>query len=107
MLAQRGIYCCVTQNVEPKRLISRQSPSEMSFSKIKRLRKKIKEKGFDLNEPIEVADAEDRLIILDGHHRVQAAIGARLKEVPARIYETTKEETQLLLNQAAEAKLYQ
>ena len=67
--------------INPHTLISRQTPSEMSGSKIKRLRKKISEKGFDPEQPIEVADVDGRLIILDGHHRGAAARQLGIKRV--------------------------
>jgi hypothetical protein len=37
-------------------LISRQIPSEMPGSKVKRLRKKIRKQGFDAQKPINVAN---------------------------------------------------
>lgn len=59
--------------VNPNTLISRQMQSEMTGSKIKKLVKKISQQGFNSENPIEVADVNGRLIILDGHHRVVAA----------------------------------
>jgi ParB-like chromosome segregation protein Spo0J len=64
--------------VSPNTLISRQTPSEMSSSKFKRLQKKIRERGFDAEQPIEVACIDGKLIMLDGHHRVVAARQLRL-----------------------------
>ncbi len=68
--------------VNPKILISRQTPSEMSGSKIKRLRKKIKNEGFDVNHPVKVAEIENQLVIIDGHHRVEVVKKLRLTKIP-------------------------
>jgi len=92
--------------VNPNILISRQTPSEMSGSKVKRLRKKIHEKGFDPEQPIEVADVDGKLIILDGHHRVAAARQLRLKSVPIRRMKVSPAQEDQLLLSAAEAEKY-
>ena len=44
--------------VNPNILISRQISSEMSGSKDKRLRKKIREQGFDAEKPIDIANVD-------------------------------------------------
>jgi len=46
----------------------------------------MRENGFDQNKPIDAADVDGRLIILDGHHRTKGAIGARIKEVPVNVH---------------------
>lgn len=59
--------------INPSILLSRQTPAEMSSSKnIKRIKKNIKNNGFDENKLIKVAEVDGKLIILDGHHRVKA-----------------------------------
>ncbi len=90
----------------PNILISRQTPSEMSGSKVKRLRKNIHQKGFDSEKPIDVADIDGKLIILDGHHRVTAAKQLRLKTVPIVRREVSPAQAERLLLEAAEAKIY-
>ena len=92
--------------VNPNRLISRQTPSEMSGSKIKRLKTKIREKGFDPEQPIEVVYIDGKLIILDGHHRTSVARQLRLKLVPIKRIEVTPAQEQQLLLEAAEAEKY-
>ena len=94
------------QFVNPNILISRQTPSEISNSKVKRLRKKIREQGFDESKPIEVANIDGRLIILDGHHRVIAARQQRLLSIPIKVNQVSAEEELQLLLEASEAALY-
>lgn len=66
----------------------------------------MKQDGYDQSQPIEVADANGKLIILDGHHRTQGAIGAGIKKVPINVNKVSKQEADQLLIEAAEAKLY-
>ena len=47
------------------------------------------------------------MVILDGHHRAQAAVREGLKEVPVRVHKVNKAEADQLLIEAAEAKLYE
>jgi len=90
----------------PKILLSRQTSLEMSGSKIKRLRKQIKENGFDINKPIKVVEIENQLIILDGHHRVEVAKKLRLTEIPI-IKETVSDyQREKLLMDIADAQKY-
>jgi hypothetical protein len=93
-------------DVNPARLVSRQVPSEMSNSKVQRLRKKIRKNGFDRSQPIPVADVDGELIIIDGHHRAQAAARERLTSVPVRIYKVSPEKELEYKIQAAEAAEY-
>jgi len=65
----------------------------------------MRENGFDPNKPIEAADVDGKLIILDGHHRTQGAIGARIREVPVNVNQVTREQADQLLREAAEATL--
>ena len=93
-------------DINPARLISRQTPAEMSKNRINKLRKKIRKDGFDRNQPIETVKVDGKLIIKDGHHRAEAAAREKLTTVPVRIYQvTSEEETQYLIN-AAEAEEY-
>jgi hypothetical protein len=92
--------------VSPRSLIGRQTPSEFTGSTIKKVRRSIRRIGFDLNEVIDVAVVNGKRIIIDGHHRTRAAIAERVKEVPIRIHEVTREEGEILLQQAAEAFRY-
>jgi len=72
--------------INPRSLISQQAASEMSASTIKRLEKHMRTHGFDPQKPIYgVMRADGRILISDGHHRVQAAIRAGLHQVPVEI----------------------
>ncbi|WP_081325946.1 hemagglutinin repeat-containing protein [Pantoea agglomerans] len=94
-----------SKNVDPKTLISRQDKNEMSGSQVKRLVKDMKENGFDANNPVDVALVNGKMIIIDGHHRAQAAAKAGLKDIPVRIHKVTKEQGEQLLREAAEARV--
>lgn len=77
----------IVVQMNPKNLISQQSKNEMSGSVIKRLEKDMRANGFDANEPISaVVRADGRVVISDGHHRVQAAIRAGIMEIPVDVY---------------------
>lgn len=95
----------VTKNMDPGTLISRQNKNEMSGSQVKRLVKDMKENGFDANEPVDVAIVNGKAIIIDGHHRAEAAAKAGIKDIPVRIHEVTKEQGDQLLREAAEARV--
>jgi filamentous hemagglutinin len=89
--------------VNPKTLISRQGKYEMSSSKVDKLRKKMRKNGYDIEKPIEIAEVDGYLIIIDGHHRAQAAMRERLREVPIIKRETNPEIDKQLLKEAIEA----
>ncbi len=93
--------------VNPHNLISRQIPIEMSGSKIKRLRKKMNEIGFNPEYPIEIAEVDSKLIIIDGHHRVIAAKQAKINLVPIILKQVSSSQAEQLLIQVAEAFIYQ
>ncbi|WP_315754389.1 MULTISPECIES: RHS repeat-associated core domain-containing protein [unclassified Bradyrhizobium] len=89
--------------VNPRDLISRQGPREMTGNRVKRLTSNMKKEGFDPNYPVLAAEVEDRLIIVDGHHRTEAAIRAGMKEVPVRVSPVDAEQAAELAADAAEA----
>lgn len=91
--------------VNPNILLSRQTPAEMSSSKIKRIKKNIKNNNFDDNKPILVANVKGKLIILDGHHRVKAVKELKLKQVPI-IEPVSDDQGEQLLIEVAEAQIY-
>jgi hypothetical protein len=89
-------------------LKGRQGPQEFNQNNIKRIKKSITERGFARNQPIDIAEVDDVRIVLDGHHRARAAGaatpgGVKMRDVPVRIWEVTKEVGAKLLAQAAEA----
>ncbi|UGQ46084.1 FG-GAP-like repeat-containing protein [Massilia endophytica] len=74
-------------NMNPKNLISQQSKNEMSGSVIKRLEKDMRANGYDASQPVSaVVRADGRVVISDGHHRVQAAIRAGITGIPVDVY---------------------
>jgi RHS repeat-associated protein len=91
-----------TSNVNS--LVSRQGPSEMSGSKIKSLAKDMQENGFDKSKAIDVVNVNGKLIIIDGHHRAEAAKRAGIKEVPINSSKADPKQGKELLDQAAGAK---
>ncbi|EJD6540967.1 VENN motif pre-toxin domain-containing protein, partial [Providencia rettgeri] len=92
------------KNVSPSTLIGRQDNTEMSGSQVKRLVKDMKANGFNKDEPIDVAVVNGKMIIIDGHHRAEAARKAGIKDIPVRINTVTKEQGDQLLREAAEAR---
>ncbi len=93
--------------VDPRNLISRQTPIEMSGNKIKRLQKTMKQIGFNPEYPIEVAEVDGKLIIIDGHHRVIAAKKAKIPLIPIILHQVSSEQAEQLLIEASSAYLYQ
>jgi len=95
----------VTKNVNPGSLISRQNSNEMSGSQVKRIAKDMKANGYNADEPVDVAIVNGKMIIIDGHHRAEAARKAGIKNIPVRVYPVTKEQGDQLLREAAEARM--
>ena len=95
-----------TTSVSPGSLISRQNSREMSKNRVNSLRKKIRKYGYDASEPIQVAEVDGKLIIIDGHHRHQASVRERLPEVPVEVYEVSPEKQEEYLEDVAEARGY-
>ncbi|MFL9903448.1 DUF6531 domain-containing protein [Paraburkholderia fungorum] len=76
------------KQVSPQNLIPTQTRSEMTGSQIKRLEKDMRANGFDQTKPVDVVQRPDgRLEIQDGHHRVEAAKGAGIDQIPVQIWE--------------------
>jgi hypothetical protein len=100
---QREVVEAANGKVSPGELVSRQGPSEMTGSKVKRLTKDMKENGFDPNQPVEYATVDGRKIIVDGHHRTEAAKNAGIKEIPATEKQVSPEAASKLYDDAAEA----
>ncbi|WP_312122239.1 hemagglutinin repeat-containing protein [Kosakonia cowanii] len=94
----------VTKNVNPSSLISRQNSNEMSGSQVKRIAKDMKANGYKTDEPVDVAIVNGKMIIIDGHHRAEAAKKAGIKDIPVRVHPVTKEQGDQLLREAAEAR---
>lgn len=87
----------------PRNLRPIQGPAEMTGSQVKRLSRDMRENGYNADFPITAADVDGRLIIMDGHHRTEAAIRAGLSEVPVRVVPVTPAQASQLGVDAAEA----
>ena len=94
----------VARSVDPKSLIGRQGREEMSGSQVERLRKDMKANGYDNQHPIDAADVDGKLVILDGHHRAQAAAKAGIQEVPVNVHAVTPDQKSQLLQEVAEVR---
>lgn len=94
----------VIKNINPKLLLSRQSKNEMTGSQVKRLIKDMKANGYNVNEPVDITLVNGKMIIIDGHHRAEAARKAGLENISARVIPVTKEQGDQLLREVAEAR---
>ena len=92
--------------MNPKSLLGRQGPDEMSGSQIKRMTKDMNEDGYEGFDPIDVADVDGKKIIVDGHHRAAAASRAGIRMVPVRVVPASPEWGSKLLIEAAEAQRF-
>lgn len=91
------------RSLNPKLLIGRQGPAEMTGSKVERFKKSMKTDGYGSFPPIDAANAEGRFIIIDGHHRAAAAARAGLREVPVNVRNVSAQEANQLIREAADA----
>jgi filamentous hemagglutinin len=88
---------------DPKSLVSRQGPSEMTRNKIEKLAKDMKQNGFNPAHPIEVANVNGEQVIMNGHHRAAAAIKAGIREIPVTTTPVSPQRAAELAAEAAEA----
>lgn len=84
-------------------LHGRQLKSEFTGSKIKKLKRKMQENGFDSSHPIIIAAIDGKNIIIDGHHRARAAGSVGITQVPVIMQNVSPSQATTLLEQAAEA----
>lgn len=75
----------------------------MTGSKVERFKKAMKTDGYGNFPPIDAANVEGRLIIIDGHHRAAAAARVGVREVPVNVRNVSAEEASQLMSEAAEA----
>jgi RHS repeat-associated protein len=90
--------------VNPKTLLGRQGRDEMSGSQVKRLVSDMKANGFDASKPVDIANVGGKKVIIDGHHRTEAAIKAGIQEIPARTVPVTEQQGAQLMQEAAEVR---
>jgi RHS repeat-associated protein len=96
--------CPISKN--PQALISRQGPSEMTGNKVKRYASAMKAQGgYGSFPPIEAADVGGgKLVIIDGHHRAEAARKAGVREVPVNVNTVSPEDAEKLKDEATMAR---
>jgi len=92
--------------MNPRNLASRQGPNEMSGSKVKKYTSAMKKQGgYGSFPPVEAAQAGDgKPVIIDGHHRAEAAIKAGVREIPVHMNPVSPEDASLLRSQADAAR---
>nr|WP_260430422.1 ParB/RepB/Spo0J family partition protein [Burkholderia stagnalis] len=78
----------------------------MTGNKVKRYASAMRAQGgFGTFPPIEPADVgEGKLVIIDGHHRAEAAMKAGVPEVPVNVTTVSPEEAAQLKDEADMAK---
>jgi RHS repeat-associated protein len=99
-----AVASVVQKTVNPKNLISRQGRDEMTPSKVKRFTKDMKTNGYGEYPAIDAANVDGRLIIIDGHHRAQAAQKAGIKEVPVNVHSVDKAQGDQLMREVGEVR---
>ena len=77
----------------------------MLFRSIKRMTKNMKQNGYNTDGPVDVAMVNGKMIIIDGHHRSEAARKAGIEDIPVSVHPVTKEQGDELLREAAEARV--
>jgi ParB-like nuclease domain len=75
----------------------------MTGSQVKRLSRDMRANGYNPDFPVTAAEVDGRLILMDGHHRTDAAIRAGLSEIPVRVVPVTPAQAVQLGQDAAEA----
>lgn len=58
----------------------------MSGSQVKRLTRDMKANGYKNDELVDAAIVNGKIIIIDGHHRAEAASKAGVKDIPFIIH---------------------
>jgi len=75
----------------------------MTGSQVKRLSREMRANGYNPDFPVTAAEVDGRLILMDGHHRTDAAIRAGLSKIPVRVVPVTPAQAAQLSQDAAEA----
>jgi RHS repeat-associated protein len=89
---------CPDGTIDPRNLVPSQPRGEMTGSRTKRYEKSMKESGFNSDFPITITEVNGRKIILDGHHRVEAARRAGITEVPYKEITLSPEDADRLID---------
>lgn len=78
----------------------------MTGNKVKRYASAMRAQGgWGAFPPVEAADVGDgKLVIVDGHHRAEAAVKAGIPEVPVNVAQVSSEEAAQLKDEADMAK---
>lgn len=75
------------QFIRPQEIISRVEARSVKADGVERLKAKIDRLGFQVDKPIRVYPFESGYRLIDGNHRLEAAIAYGLEQVPALIVE--------------------
>ena len=93
------VHNCCGILMNPRSMLSRQGPDEMTPFQINRMAKEMKQLGYGKFDPIDIAVIEGRRVIINGHRAVAAAkVG--LKEIPVNVFPVTPEQGQQFLIEA-------
>ncbi len=77
-------------SVDPKSLFSRQGKNEMTGTSVNKIAKSMSKNGY-VGKPITIAKlGNGKFAIVDGHHRVAAAIRAGISNVPANVVNVSR-----------------
>ncbi|AZL73602.1 RHS repeat-associated core domain-containing protein [Pseudomonas oryziphila] len=92
------------KEIDPRNLRSRQSRAEMSRNKVDKLASRMRKNGYDHDHPVDVAEVNGQIIIIDGHHRAQAASKAGMPKAPVIVHEVDPEVAKKLENDMYESR---
>lgn len=78
-----------TPMADPRSLLSRQGPGEMTTSRVQDMAEDmmLDQLNWGVARPVRVVERNGVRIIEDGHHRTAAAIEARIQRVPVEVVE--------------------
>lgn len=62
----------------------------------------MKKNGYNY-EPVEAANINGKLYIIDGHHRAEAVRKAEIKDIPIKVLPISKEHANIIIQDAANA----
>jgi len=92
------------KEIDPRNLRSRQTRAEMSRNKVDKLASKMRKNGYDHDHPVDVAEVNGQIIIIDGHHRAQAASKAGIPKAPVIVHEVDPETAKKLESDMYESR---
>jgi DNA modification methylase/ParB-like chromosome segregation protein Spo0J len=84
------------QFLKPEQICSRVEARSLKSDGVERLKSKIKRLGFQADKPLRVYPFESGYRLIDGNHRLEAAIAEGLETVPALIVEPPANELEAI-----------